>query len=400
MSQAKGEKGNTMELNKALSMVRGLVSRAEHPETPPAEAQACRERADAMMLKYAIDEAMAEQAKPVIDRGKPTSALFPTARAGDDGNLLGYVEWLLETVARHTRCLVRGYVEYDREQGCYLSRVYGWESDVRYFEILYTTLRLHMLGVLRPKPDASVSLEENAYRLHDVGYNWLEIAALYGWRKRTKPWDVREAREAGKLDPKAYAQWESDKAEFWYNQGEDKWLTNWQVGGIFKRAYYSACKKRGEEPKRIPAGGSETYRRSALQGYVGRIGIRLRETQKARAAGSGELVLASRAQDLEDYYRECSPKHYHRCPACKKLSVSKYDCDRCGFHMEDVPERPECEKCKAAKSGHCRAHRPHAASYRQQSFSQDAYSAGVRHANTADLSSGDKMGSGSRKQID
>ena len=53
-----------MELNAVLGKVRALIARAEHPATPAAEAATARKMADRLMLKYAIDEATAEAARP------------------------------------------------------------------------------------------------------------------------------------------------------------------------------------------------------------------------------------------------------------------------------------------------------------------------------------------------
>ncbi|MFB9837757.1 DUF2786 domain-containing protein, partial [Actinoallomurus acaciae] len=39
------------------SRVRALLARAEHPETPEAEAQACAAKAAELMMRHAIDEA-------------------------------------------------------------------------------------------------------------------------------------------------------------------------------------------------------------------------------------------------------------------------------------------------------------------------------------------------------
>ena len=168
-----------------------------------------------------------------------------------------------------------------------------------------------------------------------------------------------------------------------------------QAIGTWKNAYGRAVKARGERPKVIPPGGSENYRDSAAAGYVGQIGSRLRRMANEQQAGqAGGLVLASAAQDLEDFFREDSPNLYTKCPRCGKLGTNPYECEFCGQFIKDKPQ--PCEACKNAKSGHCRAHPK--GSYRYREANSAAYMAGVAHANTADLG-GTKVGSPSRTQL-
>src|ERR1700689_2368021 len=168
-----------MELSSLLERVRKLVAVAEHPETPPHEAKLAREMADSLMLKHAIDEALLDQTRPAPLRAKPATINVDLAHYAND--LVAWISRLAELTARHCRCLIRSYTGYNN--GVYHSTVYGYESDLRYFEILYPELRLHMLGALRPGWNKTETLEENCFRLHSAGYNWLEIAELDGWAK-------------------------------------------------------------------------------------------------------------------------------------------------------------------------------------------------------------------------
>jgi hypothetical protein len=344
-----------MSLDKTLAFVRKLTALAEHPETSPAEAEAAREKADALMLKYAINEAMLRQSRPAAERIKPAMAEF--AVAGND--MASYVGELLDMVAAHCRCIVRPYTHYDREQHCWMSKVYGYEHDLRFFEVLYTTLRLHMLGALRPKIDPNESLGENMYRIYTAGYNWYEIIQMYGWRHK----DVN-----------------ADRNRFIQNGDPETESSYLKITGQYRAAYRKEAAKRGESTMTVRH--SETYRQDAAYGYTSRLRQRIREVERKRTGMGTELVLAK--DDLEDWVREQSPERYTRCPKCEKLSASRYDCDRCGYHMEDHPEIPECEACNKAKSGHCRAH-PAGSAGRWRNVGEVAYRAGVAHANKADL---------------
>jgi len=373
-----------VELNKVLSKVRGLVALAEHEGTPPAEAALAREQADALMLKYAIDEITADQAKPIGERSKPVMIKIDIGTGSD---IVGYVAGMASNVARHTRCKVRHYTGHKRdEQGhtVWESTVYGFESDVRYFEVLYTTLRLHMLGALQPKIQTKKSLEFNAYQLHEAGYNWLEIAGLYGWKKRT--YGIHKEHERGQIPDDMYEKWQASKAEIWYSEKEDEYRTNWQLGSKVKRAYHNEVKARGEQPTRISAGGTKTFRQSAAQGYLNRIASRLYEAARTRKAGT-EVMLTGRLEDLEDFYRESNSNLYTRCPACGKLSDNPYTCDRCGAKIADEPKtKPTSGRRRSV--------------WHNAPFNEQAYNRGVSHANNADISGGARgTGSGRKTEI-
>src|SRR5258708_308090 len=199
-----------MELNKLLEKVRALISKAEHPATDPVEAQTYREKADALMLTHMIDDIMLDQSRPPEQRAKPAFIEIELGTTRSD--LTGWIATLAVQVATHCRCKLRNYTGYpqteDRSWGnaIHTSKVYGYESDLRYFEVLYTELRLHMLGALRPNHDPRLSYDDNCYILHSAGYNWLDVARMYGW------------------------------------EGDEDVRTKFQAGGEVKRAYYRACK--------------------------------------------------------------------------------------------------------------------------------------------------------------
>lgn len=267
------------------------------------------------------------------------------------------------------------------KDGAWQATVYGFASDLRYFEFLYTTLRLHMLGALTPGIDGSADLDENCYRLHSAGYNWLEIAQMYGWKAYAKMYGS-ECRAVQEAHPEV-----SEIKGAWVSRDLDVQPVT-TVGGIYKRAYLRAVKARGEQPTKIAANGSSGYRISAAQGYIDKLDRRFRELEGKMTGSGAELVLASRAQDLEDFIREQNPSRYTRCPACGKLSDNRYTCDRCGAHLADPVE---CEACKKSKSGTCRAHKGRASKGRQVQLNHSAYRRGSAHADTADLG-GPKVG--------
>jgi hypothetical protein len=377
-----------MELNSVLRRVNKLIALAEHESTPPAEAASARANADKLMLDYAIQDAQLDAARPAEERMKPDSMDFPV---GEYGEIIGHIAGLMSTIARHCRCMVKHYTHNVVDEDgklVYFSRIYGYTSDLRYFEILWTNVRLHALGVLAPGINPSETEDQNAYRLHAAGFNWLEIASMYGWAKQTYEYRIQREHDRGAISDELYDKYRDGKAEIWYSEKEDAYRTNWQLGSGIKRAYHREIAKRGEKPTKISAGGATTYRKSAARGYHSMIQQRLaRMRADTTGVGTG-LVLRSDA--LRDYFREENNSQFTRCPACQKLSTDPYKCEFCGQFIKDPPQ--ECPRCKVNPSGHCRDH-PKGSAYRDMPYDSRGYAAGAEHAKSADLGAGDRVGS-------
>jgi hypothetical protein len=326
-----------------LKRVRALIAQAEHENTDPVEAATYRAKADQMMSEYAISEAQLRASRPVGERAKP--GIIYVATNARSYEMQYRLSDLVTIIARHTRCMVRNYDRFNKEEVCWESKVYGYESDLRYFEMLYTTLRLHMLGALRPRYEASLTMEQNCYNLHNAGYNWLEIAKMDGWRKvGTRP------GESGEI-------WEHTDGR---RQG------NHMVGSRYKRACYRAAKAAGTEVERIPAGGTETYRKSAAWGYVDGIRSRLREASDKREAGT-ELALKVSMDDLLAFFHRDDP-----------VAVV--------VEVDDIEEAPKKERKVRERK------------FTPAPFSPSAYAAGNRHARTADLG-GSRSAPGARTAV-
>ena len=167
-----------MELSSVLAKVRAAITLAEDPRTPPEEADNARKFADRLMEKYAIEEW--EALKTGQTGLKPDRVKIDIGEEGDP--FLEKMAVLVNVVANHCRCSSvwmsgsgrKGY----RKEYCW---VYGYESDLRYFELLFTTLHLHMAGAMMPSPDPALTMAENAYNFRQAGLNWIEIALAWGY---------------------------------------------------------------------------------------------------------------------------------------------------------------------------------------------------------------------------
>lgn len=311
-------------LESILGKVRGLVAKAEHPDTPAHEADTARKLADAMMLKYSVDQATLRDSQPVHERQKPGSLKVDLIEAGSqyENNFI----MLVAVVTEHTRTkpvifsagipadVIQAVQEYLRAKGqkprMVKAQVYGFESDLKYFEILYTTLLLHMSNGIDPKPDASLSDELNSYNLRAAGLNWGEIAQIY----------YRRSHKYG---------WDGDTTNYM------------KFTGYWKRAAMRETRKRGEEPIHIPAKVTDEARRvwrlNFATAYVRGIEARLWATRNARERGS-EIILHS---SMEEINRMLNDEHRN----LKDMESLK----------QDIP------------------------------FNEVAYEAGKRHSKTADL---------------
>jgi len=391
------------DLSQILKRVNQFINLAEGsnlspPDSPEwhatnEEQKRARANADLLMEAYMISEAMREAAKPSAERIRPVSDVFE----GGNGDLQRYVDRLAEMIARFTRTKIRWHVQWIRETHSYNHKIYGYEGDVRYFQFLYTTLRLHFLGALQPEIDSALSLDENCYVLHNAGFGWHEIAKMYGWKTHRETEygdrieDYLSDREAKDLYGSFTEIWTSPEGERW--DGETRILMR-----KWRTPYFRECKKRGEEP--ILNISQEAFRIAAGDGYINRIRERLREVEEGRKL-SGGSALAIRIEDLEQFMRE-EMGNCTRCPACGKLSLYDWHCDICGNEDGMPGKKPEpiaeCPKCKKAKSGACRDHSFSAGRIRYLKHSEAGYQAGRSRANSADLG-GQRM-SGSKKAID
>lgn len=290
-----------MELSDVLRKVRALVERAEHPETPADEAASARSMADKLMEKYAIQEWQAMQNAP--KSFKPTRIKVDIGK--HDSEFLTETATLCNVIASFCNCSsvwMQGSGWGQREEYCY---VYGYESDLRYFELLFTTLYLHMSGAIFPKPDLTKTIGENAYDLRNAGLNWIEIAKAYGWRE--------VPRKDG--EPK----------NVYVNDNDPTTMRlGWsQAVGQFERAYRKMVKARGESIVRIPPNGARTYRVNAAQGYLTRISQRLRMVKDQRGTGT-EIMLRDKSQNIAELIMEEHPSMRHANSRSVKYNSEAY----------------------------------------------------------------------------
>jgi hypothetical protein len=123
-----------------LERVRKLLARAEHPTTPPAEAEACSAKAAELMARHLIDQAMLD----------PTQARteHPLARTVDVESPYSMGKAvLLDEVARAFG--VRVVFGADRRADGRRCTLFGFATDLAMAELLFTSLLLQASTAMR-----------------------------------------------------------------------------------------------------------------------------------------------------------------------------------------------------------------------------------------------------------
>lgn len=157
-----------------LRKVRSLLAKADSTAFT-AEADAFRQKADELMTMFAIEEFELVGA----DVGKREQI----KQRRMDVCIIGHVieQQLIDLSAaiarycrvRHVYTNLRGY----KGQTVYINLV-GFESDLDYFEVLFTSLHMHMTGDLEPRYNGSETLGMNVLRMKESGMKWERIAQL------------------------------------------------------------------------------------------------------------------------------------------------------------------------------------------------------------------------------
>lgn len=329
-------------LDAMLRKVQSMIARADHPNTPPAEADTARNMAEGLMLKYRIDSAMLEAS----GQG-PKQTVVPVWRkfrvCDSQSEFSLFYRLMAQDCLRHVDCefvtRIGSAWEVDESLngtmegnvGVYYVEAVGYEADLRIAEVLYLSAQVAFQKRLEPKYDPELSDQVNAYLMRSAGMEGWRIAeAIFG-------------RTDKALRPK--------------------------VRAMFKKE----AEARGEDPNVLLGKGNsvKVFRDSFAEGFSSTIHSRLVQMRAAQAdADKGALVLADRAVNVREAY-------YLRFPDRRPVTGPK------SYHQEPSAG---CPKCAKSKSGHCRDHpKPRAVRYSERSFNHSAYARGGNAAKEADL---------------
>lgn len=278
--------------------IQALLATAESlADTNPEAAANYRAKAETLMREYRVaeEEALAQD----IAASLPIKVEIPLAPAGRDGMSRHWYGSIFSRIADH--CGVRYVTGYRQPDYALVATVVGYEGDVRYAEFLYTAAYLMFATRIDPVWDDTLPEAENIWRLRNAGIERRKIA---------------------------------DRA--WGNGSQAKARTKVQ------RIYLKECAVRGEEARAAGLGHqTSVYRDAYAQSFVTTLGRRLQMAREAADSVGGGLVLHGRSDRVDEAFYGHFP---HMRPAAPTETVVVVDTEG------------ECERCKAAKTGHCRKH--------------------------------------------
>lgn len=247
-----------------LDKIRKLLNIADDPKTAPEHAASCRAMAEKLMREKRIEESS------LGEGGNNLGALKVTERTVDvcleNSDYRKTYLTLASMVSYH--CELRGAFSDRREDGQWIRvlEVHGFQSDIDYFEMLYTAARLAFAAHMEPSKDDSLSEQENVYRLRRAGTTRIKIAMIMGYGS---------------------------------GQGATAKVT---------RLYKAECKKRGEDAKVAGQNFSlNTYKDLYVESFESTVHSRLWKAKNAVDGSDGLPVLASRKEQVDKAFYEKYP---------------------------------------------------------------------------------------------
>lgn len=259
----------TDKIDSMMTKVRSLLARADHPNTPPAEADTARAMAEKIRVKYAIEEAALIASGALAgEQYRPGFKEMPVAPWSSPYQS---TYWALAVyAAQHTGCRIHYSSQYDPETGDYMlvAVMAGFEADLRFAEALYTSARIVFADRMEPKPNPDLSDEDNVFRMREAGMERGRIGSLMGWGGEG-------------------------------TQGPNK------VTRVYKRA----CKERGVEPTLAGRSMSvKVFRETYADGFRVEFWTRLYNARNAAGTDSaGTLVLANRKDEVDEAFYQRFP---------------------------------------------------------------------------------------------
>lgn len=250
-------------LDGIMRKVKGLIAVAEHPETDPTVKKKYQEMAKRLIKKYQLhqEHLIAQDQLSVT----PILRSFDISRW--NSFVCGYLHTLFLYVAED--CDVQTYVTYERKdngQQYMVGKTVGYEIDLRFLDLLWSSIRLSFIGKLDPEVDPKLTDEENIYRLRSAGIARKDVAEML-WGK----WTHSNSAKVGKV-------------------------------------YKEECRKRGEEPALDGKGiHLQTFKEAYAREFVDRVQTRLWQARSAVMAQGGDVVFANRDERVKEKFYEHFP---------------------------------------------------------------------------------------------
>lgn len=271
-----------------MTTIQNLLNSAESFEADGnvEAAKSYREKAERMMVQYAIDDAMLaklREADGVQDKPETRSVTF-----GVSGSpVLTQYYNLMIRVAEHNRCKFIGFAD---GRGTLV----GFPKDMDFVEMMFASIRLQMMNKVEPKPSRTKSFDENVWFLHECGVKWENIARLMNIELGSLI-DVNDPATTENL-PWEPVPWDEKKKD----------------GGRLIRACKRYCRENDLEYRAISS--PDVHLRSYAQGYLDEVTDRLaklraHQQDEIKSTSGAELVLVGRSDKVDSLYDEMFGDH-------------------------------------------------------------------------------------------
>jgi hypothetical protein len=305
--------------NKMLETVRKLLAKANDSAVGDAEAEVFRQKADELMTAYAIESWEVEMAKEGQN-------ILPVKREFDFSwwsdtheSWLRAACWTLwGATARHCR-VISVSKHWDLNQKTI--PVVGMEADIDYFDMLFTSLLLQLTSKADPRPQESLSLEENLAAMREAGYGWDTV--------------TRRLIEAGHIeDPNPGVAFPRERAD-WKHFCRERFLLSERL----VRRYRAWCKETGRPQTYTNV---KTYREHFAAGFAYEIDSRLarmrRESEQSYDAAHTGNSAALALRDINALVKEALWEFFP--------------------DLRPHPANCECDNCHTAKCNDPKCSRP------------------------------------------
>jgi hypothetical protein len=272
-------------LDSMMRKINALLNRADHPNTPPEEADSARSMAERLMNKYRIEEEDLIKSGALNDEvSTPGHKIIIVCPA--DSPYYNTYYTVLHWVGKHCGIRVHHQWGADPESGAYslLGVLVGYEADIRYAETLFNNARMIFADRMEPKPKPDLSDMDNVYRMRSAGMERIKIAKIMGYG------DTNSATA--------------------------------KVTNLYKKA----CKARGEDPTLTGRGTSVTaYKEAYMTSFTNTLYNNLLNARNAAAqGGGGALVLHDRKERVDEAFYQMYPGlRPSNTPATTKGKVSR-----------------------------------------------------------------------------
>jgi hypothetical protein len=231
---------------KILSRVQKLLDKANAEGVTEKERQLFLDKADELMMKHSIDEAMLMASLSKEERRKPVAERFHAA----DANAPHWEKFrtVLMMIANLHR--VRSAFHYDGDV-----TLVGFYEDVEYVKMKWLNVYLHFSRTINPEWDNRLSPEQNAYNFHRSGTPWTDVE------------DIAKAKGC-----------------------------NWNIKKL-RDGYRRYALSIGEEPRRMTQ-RNFAYKESFAEAFRTRICIRIQELMEERDSMASEAGALVAVKDL------------------------------------------------------------------------------------------------------